>query len=333
MDWGVHAYDPTGTNGVDPQNGGIVGTVSYDTTRNELDPQYAAAEDWQPGVSTCRSSSTPRSPAPRDGRAVRRRRPYELDADGSLRQGKLLNTYVTRDLGAARPAARPATSTATRWSTRIDEQVLRRDQEATACTRGPAEGIQFGTYPTDQGTPDANFGAAVDGNYGFGDGCFNGTLDAHRPGDPDVRSAATSPRCRPATTSSTSEIPTTPSASPMYKFTREEDINIGNGDQIVPQVPPPACAGALHTVDVAGDRTDGYRALVGDGRTARRRRDRPGLDARRQPDLRRHRRLALRGHGQAAVRHQARRRSTTASRSCRCSTSSPTCRCPAASAA
>ena len=51
MDWGVHAYDPTGANGVDPRNGGIVGTVSYDTTRNELDPQYAAAEDWQPGVS------------------------------------------------------------------------------------------------------------------------------------------------------------------------------------------------------------------------------------------------------------------------------------------
>ena len=51
MDWGVHAYDPTGANGIDPRNGGIVGSVSYDTTRNELDPQYAASEDWQPGVS------------------------------------------------------------------------------------------------------------------------------------------------------------------------------------------------------------------------------------------------------------------------------------------
>ena len=38
----------------------------------------------------------------------------------------------------------------------------------------------------------------------------------------------------------------------MYKVTREEDINIANGDQFVPQVPPPACAGPLHTVDVAG---------------------------------------------------------------------------------
>ncbi len=44
IDWGVKAYDP-GT------NGGIVGTVSYDTTRNELDPAYAAIEDWQPSIS------------------------------------------------------------------------------------------------------------------------------------------------------------------------------------------------------------------------------------------------------------------------------------------
>ena len=51
IDWGKHAYDATGAGGVDPRNGGIVGTVTYDTTRNELDPRYAAAEDWQPGIS------------------------------------------------------------------------------------------------------------------------------------------------------------------------------------------------------------------------------------------------------------------------------------------
>ncbi len=50
LDWGVHSYDARGTNGVDPRNGGIVGSISYDTTRNELDPRYAAVEDWQPGV-------------------------------------------------------------------------------------------------------------------------------------------------------------------------------------------------------------------------------------------------------------------------------------------
>ncbi len=45
---------------------------------------------------------------------------------------------------------------------------------------------------------------------------------------------------------------------PVYKVTREEDINIGNGDTFVPQVPPPACAGPLHQVDVADFGTDGY---------------------------------------------------------------------------
>ncbi len=43
VDWGVKPYAP-GT------NGGIVGTVSYDVTRNELDPAYSVAEDYQPGI-------------------------------------------------------------------------------------------------------------------------------------------------------------------------------------------------------------------------------------------------------------------------------------------
>ena len=50
--------------------------------------------------------------------------------------------------------------------------------------------------------------------------------------------------------------------NPIYQVTREEDINIGNGDQFVPQVPPPACAGALHTVDVATLGTDTYPATT-----------------------------------------------------------------------
>ena len=43
VDWGVQRYSG-------PENGGIVGTVSYDTTRNETDPQYALSEDYQPGI-------------------------------------------------------------------------------------------------------------------------------------------------------------------------------------------------------------------------------------------------------------------------------------------
>ncbi len=57
------------------------------------------------------------------------------------------------------------------------------------------------------------------------------------------------------------EIPDDASGDPMYQVTREEDINIAHGDQFVPQVPPPACAGALHTVDVKGFGTDGPGAV------------------------------------------------------------------------
>ena len=99
LDWGVHAYDPTGaTNGLDPRNGGIVGTVSYDTTRNELDPRYAATEDWQPGISDvpvelyatvlCPSPNPTNVPCDSTHR-------YQLDTDGSYLKGKLLNTYLS----------------------------------------------------------------------------------------------------------------------------------------------------------------------------------------------------------------------------------------------
>ncbi len=44
IDVGVLPYDQG-------ENGGIAGTVTYDVTRNELDPAYSAQEDYQPGVS------------------------------------------------------------------------------------------------------------------------------------------------------------------------------------------------------------------------------------------------------------------------------------------
>ncbi|HEY0518314.1 MAG TPA: hypothetical protein VGC84_02385, partial [Ilumatobacteraceae bacterium] len=59
VDWGVQAYGTgsdywsgdTSTPAPKNENGGIVGTVTYDTTRNEFDPAYSAQEDYQPGVS------------------------------------------------------------------------------------------------------------------------------------------------------------------------------------------------------------------------------------------------------------------------------------------
>ncbi|MEZ4638562.1 MAG: hypothetical protein R2856_26995 [Caldilineaceae bacterium] len=95
IDWGVHSYDPTGANGIDPRNGGIAGTVSYDTTRNELDPRHAAVEDWQPGISDLEVNLYATVPCGTTGAPCDATGFYELDSDGSYSKGPLLNSAVT----------------------------------------------------------------------------------------------------------------------------------------------------------------------------------------------------------------------------------------------
>lgn len=259
MDWGKHVYDPTGANGIDPRNGGIVGTVSYDTTRNETDPRYAAVEDWQPSISNltvklyapiAATSSCVRQPLPNASCDPTGR--YALAVDGSIAKGLLLNTYLSetwqRPTGCV---ARGLDGTPLAHGT--DEQVLPLTSDA-GCIEAPLMGVQFATYATGQGTTDANFGATVDGNYGFGNGCFNGTLDATDPSAP-VCTGGTFTTLPAGDYLVEVVIPKDAMNRPIYKVTREEDVNIGNGDQFIPAVPPSACAGPLHTVDSSGNAT------------------------------------------------------------------------------
>ena len=255
LDWGVHAYAGAGgTPGIDPDNGGIVGTVSYDTTRNELDPRLAAVEDWQPGIPgmdvnlyapvACDGVG----PCDPTGR-------YMLAADGSFAKGALLNSVVTetweqptgciaRDMNGD-PLLYPD-----------GQQVLPLDPDAI-CLEGPLMGVQFGPMPADGG-----FGAAVDGNYGFTDGCFG-------VGGFDTATGECADGSAPTPLTSGDYLvevisPTDTFGRPLFKVTKEEDINIFDGDEFVPQIPPPECVGPLHTVDVAGDPggTDNYPAVA-----------------------------------------------------------------------
>jgi len=55
IDWGKKEYPLPGPDGIigtadDITNGGISGIVYYATMRNELDPRYAVAEDYEPGI-------------------------------------------------------------------------------------------------------------------------------------------------------------------------------------------------------------------------------------------------------------------------------------------
>jgi hypothetical protein len=256
LDWGVKAYDP-GT------NGGIVGTVSYDTTRNELNPAYAAIEDWQPSIPgltvdlyapvDCPLDVDGNPTAPCDAYGF-----YQLAPDGSYLKGQLLNQYTTETW--EQPTGCVARNVDGNPLVHgVDESVLPLTADAP-CLEGPLMGLQFG--PMSDGT---NFGASVNGNYGFGDGCFGlGGFDPNTGACADGSDPTSLPSNLDYLVQV--EIPNDVLGKPMFKVTREEDINIANGDQFIPQVPPPACAGPLHTVDVAGDGSaDNYPAIVGDG--------------------------------------------------------------------
>ncbi|MBI5069294.1 MAG: IPT/TIG domain-containing protein [Deltaproteobacteria bacterium] len=258
LDWGVHAYDAQGTSGgLDPRHGGIVGTVSYDTTRNELDPRYAAVEDWQPGIPNLWIYLWAPVPCGTTADACDATGRYELEpAGGAFKRGTLLNAYLTetwqRPTGCV---ARDVNGTPLVHG--VDEQVLPLDAGAE-CLEGPLMGVQF-----------QNGFSTVDGNYGFGDVCQAGIQLDGATGLP-VLDADGIPVCAdgaPHAAMTSGDylvevtVPSDPvTGRPLYKVTREEDINIFTGDQYVPQVPPPDCAGPLHIVDVEGVGADGYPA-------------------------------------------------------------------------
>jgi uncharacterized repeat protein (TIGR01451 family) len=263
LDWGKHTYDATGRNGIDPRNGGIVGTVTYDTTRNELDPRYAAVEDWQPSVPNMVVELwAPQFAAPgcerllADGsNAVTAQcdatGQYALDKgnNNALAKSKLLNSYLSETW--QRPTGCTVRDLDGNPLTPGDHEKFLPTDPNGGCIESPMTGVQFGAYETDQGTPDANFGATVDGNYGFGDGCFNGTLDATDPSAPVCNGGTFDalPAGDYLVTVNLAHANNLDSfGRQIYQVTREEDINIGNGDNFVPAVPPPACAGPLHAV-------------------------------------------------------------------------------------
>ena len=248
LDWGVHAYDATGTNGVDPRNGGIVGTVSYDTTRNELDPRFAAVEDWQPGIADLTVNLYRTVPCGTNpGTACDASRRYELAPNGAFAKGALINSAPTETW--KRPTGCVARDVdGEPLAHGVDEQVLPLAPGAD-CLEAPLMAVQFET----------GF-STLDGNYGFGDGCFGpGGFDTATGGC--VNGADPTPLVAADYLVEIS-VPNDALGRPRYQVTREEDINIFNGDQWVPQIPPPECAGALHRVDVAGVGTDNYPAQV-----------------------------------------------------------------------
>ncbi|MBO8128416.1 MAG: pectin esterase [Peptococcaceae bacterium] len=72
IDWGKRPYNRG-------ENGGISGIVYYATMRNEIDPRYAIAEDYEPGIPNVTLNLYATT----------------VDAEGRLVQGDLINTVIT----------------------------------------------------------------------------------------------------------------------------------------------------------------------------------------------------------------------------------------------
>lgn len=229
VDWGVKPYAP-GT------NGGIAGTVFYDTTRNELDPRYQAIEPWAVGIPGLTVNLYAAVPCGSTGAPCDASGKYELAPDGSYARGALLNTTLTET-----------------WERPQDCQARDVDGNVVAQTLlPPSSGGYDCLEPMLMGTQIQNGFATVDGNFGFAE-IYTPSITATNavsmpipPGDYLVEVV----------------VPDDPyTGGPVYQVTREEDINVFSGAQWAPQIPPPPCAGALHRVDVAGVGTDGPNAV------------------------------------------------------------------------
>jgi len=267
IDWGVQPYYG-GT------NGGIVGTVTYDTTRNELDPADAATEAYQPGIpgipvrlylpKAC-DSSTP-SDLCRQGYQTE---PSQIDDPahpGTLIDNPNYGAFVkgpeVQDAYTSEEWAAPRGCTARQYNGQVltDQQALPEFGEAAnrLCVEAPMMGVAIG--PSDK-TP-GNFSQTVNGNYGFS----TSKINLYEPGDPqnpapDLQLPLYAPlHCaagadnRDANCAAADDydypdqdlpaldyivsvdIPKDPvDGKPMYQVTKEEDVNVFSGDSYLPQ--------------------------------------------------------------------------------------------------
>ena len=270
IDWGVQRYAP-GT------NGGIVGTVSYDTTRNELDPAQAATEGYSPGIPgvlvrlyasvPCDAATAADSnqclkgkkivplsiPDPADPNAPMITNPA---ADrGALVKGPELN----QTLSETYQPPRGCTARGYNGAPLTNQQALP-EFGATAnqlCVESPMMGIAIA--PSDTTDP-ASAGQTVNGNYGFGTSTLNlwpQSDTVHNPGGLALYAplpAGVEQDLRAEDYIVSVDIPANPvGGGPMYKATREEDVNVFDGDTYLPQQNyPPATQAAADTAPPAG---------------------------------------------------------------------------------
>jgi hypothetical protein len=278
IDWGVQPYD-LGT------NGGIVGTVSYDTTRNELDPADAVSESYQPGipdVGVRLFASTPCTTttaadianACRQGKAIVPLKvpdpafvqpdpanpvPAPLVDNPDPNRGSLVKGPELQETATSENWAPPRGCTARQFNGQplTDQQALPAFGLAQnrLCVEAPMMGVAIG--PSDTSDP-SSAGQTVNGNYGFTTSKLNlwpASDTVHNPGGLSMYAplpAGEEQDLRQADYIVSVDIPTDPvDGKPKYQVTREEDVNVFNGDGYLPQENYPPTTPAI-AADPAG---------------------------------------------------------------------------------
>ncbi len=258
IDWAKQPYSAS-------ENGGIVGSVSSGTTRNEMDPREAAIEDWQPGI----PGLTVHLFGPQ--KDVNGQLQYK--GDGSL----LLVGQSMTDTGTTNATDLGPTYTTEEWQRPTDCQpldglgdplyepfmagwdgfpgsgILSSNTTGRECVESFSDGPIVG-WDGGPSTSDHSFdGTTVNGNFGLADLYVNPNLT----GPALDADANLTPIASDADYVVKVDIPTDASGKPLWQPTREENINVFTGDSVAqPQVALPDCVGVAHTVDVMGVGTD-----------------------------------------------------------------------------
>ncbi|MFQ6019126.1 MAG: hypothetical protein ACE5KW_00035, partial [Dehalococcoidia bacterium] len=231
VDWGKAPFDEAAG-----EHGGIAGVVIYGVTRNEFEGRLQAFEDYERGIPDVEANI------------------YSVEKDA-------FGDPLLEPDGSVKRAALLATSLTDRWGHPTDCVALGADglpipdplEIGPNCIEAPNLGNQM-----------SDLGAAVfDGGYAFAEDCSDPSLDpdldADSDGvpnrlDPDQLLDPDAGECVLLDAPADYIVEIVPPLG--HKVVKEEDINVFDGNQLEPLIPPQPCAGPLHTVDVVDSLLD-----------------------------------------------------------------------------
>lgn len=202
-------------------NGGIAGIVFNSTTRNELEARFQANEDFEPGVANATINLYPAVIDPLTGQPM-----YDdgIGGTGEVLKGSLANTYSADSWDANLPKDCQPIGTIGRTPDQVQPYPQIWDQciELIALQNQTRSGV-------------------FDGGYAFEEDCTAQFADPLAA-------------CVPLASGYWVVEAVGPTG---YEVVKEEDINVFDGDDfIAPLVPPAACGGVKHMVDVVDNPAD-----------------------------------------------------------------------------